>query len=533
MVIADVVYIVDDCIIQTDWNSNLCGKLFSSTFQIPISTVFQTDLLPTSVRHRHLRIRQCDTPDLRAAALPNLATRVQPQHPPPSIVRNQAAKGTPAPTKPTLTQTTHPQPGFFFPPEDGRVKQEGTEESEYTSDGIPILIPTPPVPIPSYDLNLVDITQHEHAHTAHGDQTLLAIDSAACVVDVRFTEEVAVCDDTAAYQEYQEYQENEPNVTETVGEEEDGDDGEDDVCDIVQHRIVVSIPIVSVILTTYNCGKYLEFAVRSLQLQTLTNWELIIINDKSTDHSDSIIRTLAQSDDRIIYLHNIHNIGCYASKNIAMQYARGTWLTFHDADDCSMCERLEKQLHFCVHGNDVTDGNEVATTGKQSQRTPAAVGYDCCYVTSLSRKDKVWAWVPITMFIRTEVFRSKLGVFDTVRFGADSEIRNRMDMVGIRVGVIGDYLYACPDRWIEIQSRENSLTGNTKHDPVRMKYKTAFMQYHEAVKNTNSAHHLFYTIPTPSSTRPFSIQLEPDEATLLYPSSSDIQSCIQFNQQCE
>ena len=229
--------------------------------------------------------------------------------------------------------------------------------------------------------------------------------------------------------------------------------------------VPISVPTVSIIMTTYNCAKYIEFAIRSIQLQTLTNWELIIVDDRSTDNTDSLLRTMAHQDDRIIYLHNQCNLGCYASKNIAIQYASGLWLTFQDADDYSMSERLEKQLTFCVSPKQESDST-----------------YDCCYVKSLSRKEKVWSWVPITMFVNVGVFRERLGAFDTVRFGADSEMRERMDVLGVRVGVFDDYLYACPDRWVELSSRQQSLTGNTANNPIRTKYKQAYTALHNRLR---------------------------------------------------
>ena len=290
--------------------------------------------------------------------------------------------------------------------------------------------------------------------------------------------------------------------------------------------VAVSVPTVSIVMTTYNCAKYIEFAIRSIQLQTLTNWELIIVNDRSTDNTDSLLRTMAQHDDRIVYLHNQHNLGCYASKNIGVQYARGHWLTFQDADDYSMSERLEKQLSFCLYGNEA-DARE--------QLYPATnTVHDCCYVTSLSRREKVWSWVPITMFVNVGVFRERLGAFDTVRFGADSEMRERMDVLGVRVGVFDDYLYACPDRWVELSSRQQSLTGNTANNPIRTKYKQAYTAFHNRLRRATVAQKrqcLKYS-HTNLRTRPFGVDgLDDDERARFYPSEHDVHASMAVNAQ--
>lgn len=281
--------------------------------------------------------------------------------------------------------------------------------------------------------------------------------------------------------------------------------------------VPISVPTVSIIMTTYNCAKYIEFAIRSIQLQTLTNWELIIVDDRSTDNTDSLLRTMAHQDDRIIYLHNQCNLGCYASKNIAIQYASGLWLTFQDADDYSMSERLEKQLTFCVSPMQESDST-----------------YDCCYVKSLSRKEKVWSWVPITMFISANVFRERLGAFDLVRFGADSEIRERMSVLDLRVGVFDDYLYACPDRWIETTSRQASLTGNQQHDPIRVKYKKAFVRFHAQARRTPVEmrnRRLKYTFD-PTVDRPFEVDgLSAMDKDIFYPEKKNILQSMQLNAQ--
>ena len=86
---------------------------------------------------------------------------------------------------------------------------------------------------------------------------------------------------------------------------------------------------------------------------------MVVVDDRSTDGTDTHLRMLAEEDDRIVYLHNRHNVGCYASKNIALDYVRGEWITFHDADDHSMSERLAKQLSFCVTGSVHQNNNEI------------------------------------------------------------------------------------------------------------------------------------------------------------------------------
>ena len=89
-------------------------------------------------------------------------------------------------------------------------------------------------------------------------------------------------------------------------------------------------PQVSVILPTYNRGDVLLRAVRSVQAQTFTDWELLVIDDGSTD--DSVARVNALADPRIRVLQQA-NQGVYGARNAGLTASRADWLTFLDSDD--------------------------------------------------------------------------------------------------------------------------------------------------------------------------------------------------------
>lgn len=101
------------------------------------------------------------------------------------------------------------------------------------------------------------------------------------------------------------------------------------------------VPIVSVIMPTFNSGGMLEHAVRSILNQTLLDLELIIIDDHSTDNSLETIRHI--SDRRIILVRNLVNKGVSASRNIGARLANAPLIACMDADDISLPFRLEHQ----------------------------------------------------------------------------------------------------------------------------------------------------------------------------------------------
>jgi len=100
-------------------------------------------------------------------------------------------------------------------------------------------------------------------------------------------------------------------------------------------------PLVSILLCVYNGEKYLKEAIDSILAQTYTNWELIIIDDGSTDSTSLILQNY--SDSRII-VHHQKNMGLTKSLNVAARLAKGELFARQDADDLSMPERLEKQV---------------------------------------------------------------------------------------------------------------------------------------------------------------------------------------------
>ncbi len=102
---------------------------------------------------------------------------------------------------------------------------------------------------------------------------------------------------------------------------------------------------VSVIMPVYNAETYLSEAIESILQQTYQDFEFIIVNDGSTDKSESIILEYQQRDPRIIY-YSQHNQGVAPTLNFALANASGEFIARMDADDISLPHRFEKQLEF-------------------------------------------------------------------------------------------------------------------------------------------------------------------------------------------
>ncbi len=107
--------------------------------------------------------------------------------------------------------------------------------------------------------------------------------------------------------------------------------------------------LVSIIMPSYNTAEFIEETIKSVISQTYTNWELIIVDDCSSDNTDEVVAGIA--DDRIKYLKNETNSGAAVSRNYALREAKGKWIAFLDSDDLWLPEKLERQLKFMKDNN--------------------------------------------------------------------------------------------------------------------------------------------------------------------------------------
>lgn len=102
--------------------------------------------------------------------------------------------------------------------------------------------------------------------------------------------------------------------------------------------------LVSVIMPSWNTGKLIAESIQSVIDQTYENWELIIVDDCSTDNTDAVVAKF--TDKRIRYFKNEKNSGAALSRNRALREARGEWIAFLDSDDLWNPDKLEHQINF-------------------------------------------------------------------------------------------------------------------------------------------------------------------------------------------
>lgn len=103
-------------------------------------------------------------------------------------------------------------------------------------------------------------------------------------------------------------------------------------------------PLVSVIMPAYNAASFIEEAIISVINQTVTDWELLVIDDRSKDSTRSIVAELAGRDDRICLFVNPENVGVAKTRNRGMDLFRGKYVAFLDSDDYWEPQMLEKTV---------------------------------------------------------------------------------------------------------------------------------------------------------------------------------------------
>lgn len=156
------------------------------------------------------------------------------------------------------------------------------------------------------------------------------------------------------------------------------------------------VPTVSVIIPTYNRARMVGRAIRSVLNQTYQDFEIIVVDDGSTDDTEGVVRGF--NDDRIRYMRHDENKGAAAARNTGIKAALGEYVAFQDSDDEWLPEKLEKQVRVL-------------------QNAPAEVGVVYSDVWRIrGNRRKYWRSPVMGIGIQTAVIRrqcfDKVGVFD-------------------------------------------------------------------------------------------------------------------------
>lgn len=136
-------------------------------------------------------------------------------------------------------------------------------------------------------------------------------------------------------------------------------------------------PFVSVIMPCYNMERFITSTIESVQRQTYPFWELLIVDDASTDKTAEIVKNIQNQDDRIHFIIKTEHSGIADTRNQCLKMAKGRFLAFLDADDLWHPQKLEQQLQFMTEKNigfSYSSYDCVDEAGKPLQKTVKATG---------------------------------------------------------------------------------------------------------------------------------------------------------------
>lgn len=104
--------------------------------------------------------------------------------------------------------------------------------------------------------------------------------------------------------------------------------------------------LISIIMAAYNTEKTIEQAINSVLSQTYTNFELLVVNDCSTDRTAEFVKSIAAKDSRVRLISNVKNNGVSYTRKHGLEEAKGSWIAILDSDDAWAPEKLEKQIEL-------------------------------------------------------------------------------------------------------------------------------------------------------------------------------------------
>lgn len=233
-------------------------------------------------------------------------------------------------------------------------------------------------------------------------------------------------------------------------------------------------PEISVIMSVYNGETYLEEAIESVRSQTFKNWELVVINDCSTDSTAEILAGFASKDERIKVHTNEVNLKLPASLNKAISLSEGKYIARMDADDICLPERFEKQYKFMEENQDIALSSCRFMTVKNGVYMSGGAGGRCDY-------DAIRAMLLVAnpilhpgVIAKSEVMK-KFNYDTTLTCTEDLELWTRMVMENQKIEILPECLliYRLHDKQITSTTLERQHTEVLK---IQQKYYSSLLE---------------------------------------------------------
>lgn len=224
--------------------------------------------------------------------------------------------------------------------------------------------------------------------------------------------------------------------------------------------------LVTVVLCARDVEKYIAVALNSVLSQSWTNLEILVVDDASTDQTAAIIRDIVNTDPRVKLIVNANSKGVYHARNLALQRASGDFITFHDGDDWSHPQKIERQVSLLIDQPDKLASLSQMVRINDSGKFTLRLG---------------WSFPRLNMsslMFRREPVLQELGMFHEVVSGADEEYvaRIRLKYGAASVAKIRKVLSFATDRKASL-THSSSDEHNSVHQ-IRITYCEAWRRWH-------------------------------------------------------
>ncbi|WP_179333443.1 glycosyltransferase family 2 protein [Winogradskyella costae] len=183
-------------------------------------------------------------------------------------------------------------------------------------------------------------------------------------------------------------------------------------------------PLVSVLMTVYNREEYIAEAIESVINSTYKDWELIIVDDRSTDNSLEIAKKYEATDVRIKVYINETNLGDYPNRNKAATYAKGEYLKYVDADDMIYPYGLELLVYYMLHFPNA-DYGLCSIEQDYEHKFPIELNPYETYNRHYIQKKHIFHKAPLSSIIKRKIF-NEVGGFSNVRHYGDFDLWHRL-----------------------------------------------------------------------------------------------------------
>ncbi|HEL1949140.1 TPA: glycosyltransferase family 2 protein [Streptococcus suis] len=212
-------------------------------------------------------------------------------------------------------------------------------------------------------------------------------------------------------------------------------------------------------MPTYNCGQYISKTIESILEQTYQHWELIIVDDQSTDNTKDIVYGYVKLDSRIKYHLLPKNSGAAVARTEAMKKSKGEFIAFCDSDDLWLPSKLSKQLDFMGKNNVFFS----CTSYEQIDENGLPLGK---IINSVNKVSYNRLLLDCPVGNSTVMYNvSKMGKFEV------PNIRKRNDdALWLKMLKVEPYIYGMPDVLMQYRIRKNSISSN-KVDLIKYHWK--------------------------------------------------------------